>query len=81
MTTSKQATGVKKPKGDLENAQPKILKENPPPEDIEDHGVKQHNEEMAKRADKADSSVSNEDAGKDKVRPSFWSGQQEEQKK
>lgn len=71
---------MKKPKGDLENAQPKILKENPPPEDVEDEGVKKHNEEMSKRADKASASVSNEDAEKDKVRPGFWAEQKEEDK-
>ena len=40
------ATGVKKPKGDTENAQPKILHANPPSGDEQSSEVKEHNREM-----------------------------------
>lgn len=56
----------------VNGAQPKILNENPPATDSED--VKQHNEEMDQRAEKAYEQVSNEDAEKDKVSKSFWAG-------
>ena len=56
----------------VNGAQPKILNENPPATDSED--VKQHNREMDQRAEKAHEQVSNEEAEKDKVPKSFWSG-------
>lgn len=52
--------------------QPKILNEDPPDEKGE--GVKEHNEEMDRRAEKAHERVTNTDAKKDKVNPKFWSG-------
>ena len=45
---------------------------NPPATDSEE--VKQHNEEMDQRAEKAYEQVSNEDAENDKVSKSFWAG-------
>jgi hypothetical protein len=56
----------------VKGAKPKILNENPPGTESAD--VKQHNEEMKHRAEKAHEQVSNEDAGQDKVPKSFWSG-------
>jgi hypothetical protein len=56
----------------VKGAQPKILNANPPATDSEE--VKQHNKEMDQRAEKAHEQVSNEDAEKDKVPKSFWSG-------
>ena len=57
----------------VKGARPKILNENPPATESAD--VKQHNEEMKHRAEKAHEQVSNEDAGKDKVPKSFWAGE------
>ncbi|KAF1365322.1 hypothetical protein EJ07DRAFT_161387 [Lizonia empirigonia] len=45
------------------------------PPATESEEVKQHNKEMEQRAEKAYEQVSNEDAEKDKVPKSFWSGQ------
>ncbi|KAJ4322809.1 hypothetical protein N0V94_002190 [Neodidymelliopsis sp. IMI 364377] len=59
--------------GGKSSPQPKILNENPPAADSED--VKQHNQEMDQRAEKAHEQVSNEDTEKDKVSKSFWAGQ------
>jgi hypothetical protein len=67
-TTDKDVKGVK-------GAQPKILNENPPKQEEESQEVKQHNAEMDQRAEKAHEQVSNEDAEKDKVPKSFWSGE------
>ncbi len=66
--------GVEKPKGDTVHAQPKILNVNPPSGDEQSEEVKQHNREMDARAEKAGSSVRNEDTQKDKVNPKFWPG-------
>lgn len=68
------ATGVKKPQGDTENAQPKILSESPPSGEDQPEEVKRHNEDMAKRVEHPDAQVSNEDAEKDKVKKGFWAG-------
>lgn len=57
----------------VKGAQPKILNENPPDEQAD--SVKQHNQEMDQRAERAHEQVSNKDADKDKVPASFWSGQ------
>jgi hypothetical protein len=59
-------------KGSKGAPQPKILSENPPLEQSE--GVKQHNDEMKDRAERAYEQVSNEDAKKDKVSKGYWSG-------
>lgn len=67
-SSSGQSSGQK-----VKGAQPKILNENPPGE--HDESVRQHNEEMDRRAEKAHMQVSNEDAQKDKVPPKFWSGE------
>ncbi|KAL1650230.1 hypothetical protein SLS58_001041 [Diplodia intermedia] len=56
----------------VKGAEPKILNENPPSE--QDPEVQQHNKEMEQRAERAETKISNEDAEKDKVAPSFWSG-------
>lgn len=56
----------------VNGARPKILNANPPATESEE--VKQHNKEMEQRAEKAYEQVSNEDAEKDKVPKSFWSG-------
>jgi len=53
--------------------QPKILNENPPPEN--DQAVKQHNEEMENRYERAAMGATNEEAKGDKVSKDFWSGQ------
>lgn len=66
--TSKDVKGVK-------GAQPKILNENPPKGEDAPEAVKQHNREVDERAEKAHEQVSNEDAEKDKVPKSFWSGE------
>lgn len=58
----------------VKGAQPKILNANPPSEESAD--VKQHNKEMDNRAERAETKISNKDAEKDKVPPSFWSGKQ-----
>jgi hypothetical protein len=55
-------------------AQPKILNENPPSESEQNEDVRQHNEDMDNRAEKAHQQVSNKDAYKDKAPPKFWSG-------
>ena len=47
-------------------AQPKILNVNPPSGEEQDADVRQHNEEMDSRAEKAHSQVENKDAYKDK---------------
>jgi hypothetical protein len=57
----------------VKGARPKILNENPPATESAD--VKQHNEEMKHRAEKAHEQVSNEDAEQDKVPKSFWAGE------
>lgn len=67
----KASSGSSSGKG-VKGAQPKILNANPPGE--HDEAVRQHNEEMDNRAEKAHEQVSNEDAKKDKVPPGFWSG-------
>ncbi|KAF2738120.1 hypothetical protein EJ04DRAFT_509799 [Polyplosphaeria fusca] len=46
--------------------QPKILNANPPQE--QDESVRQHNQEMDQRADRAHEQISNADAPKDKAR-------------
>ncbi|KAH7400591.1 hypothetical protein DE146DRAFT_467237 [Phaeosphaeria sp. MPI-PUGE-AT-0046c] len=56
-------------------AQPKILNESPPTEGEQSKDVKQHNEEMEHRAEKAHEQASNEDAKNDKVPKKFWAGQ------
>ncbi|OJD39799.1 conserved serine-rich protein [Diplodia corticola] len=56
----------------VKGAEPKILNENPPSE--QDPEVQQHNKEMEQRAERAETKISNEDAEKDKVPASFWSG-------
>jgi hypothetical protein len=56
----------------VNGAQPKILNENTPATESED--VKQHNEEMEQRAEKAHEQVDKEGAEKDKVSKSFWAG-------
>ncbi|KAK7556647.1 hypothetical protein IWX49DRAFT_54 [Phyllosticta citricarpa] len=56
----------------VKGARPKILDENSPAEVNED--VKQHNREMEQRHERADTRVANEEAGKDKVPPGYWSG-------
>ena len=56
----------------VNGAQPKILNENTPATESED--VKQHNEEMEHRAEKAHEQVDKEGAEKDKVSKSFWAG-------
>lgn len=56
----------------VKGAQPKILNENPPSEESPE--VRQHNQEMENRAERAETKISNEDAEKDKVSPGFWSG-------
>lgn len=61
-------------KGGKGNPQPKILSENPPSESEQSEGVKQHNEEMEHRHERAHEGVSNKDAEKDKVSKGFWSG-------
>ncbi|KAF2872003.1 hypothetical protein BDV95DRAFT_493130 [Massariosphaeria phaeospora] len=53
-------------------AQPKILSDNPPDENHE--SVRQHNEEFAKRPDRANAQVSNKDAEKDKAPAGYWGG-------
>jgi uncharacterized membrane protein YgcG len=59
--------------GGKSSPQPKILNENPPAADSKD--VKEHNQEMDQRAEKAHEQVSNEDTEKDKVSKSFWAGE------
>lgn len=53
--------------------QPKILNEKPPAEESE--SVRQHNEEMENRAEKAHEQIDNEDAKNDKVHKGFWAGE------
>ncbi|KAF2267907.1 hypothetical protein CC78DRAFT_576446 [Lojkania enalia] len=57
----------------VKGAQPKILNENPPGE--HDQSVREHNEEMDHRAERAHEQVSNKDAEKDKVPAGYWQGQ------
>ncbi|KAH6616550.1 hypothetical protein C7974DRAFT_401983 [Boeremia exigua] len=57
----------------VKGAQPKILNESTPAAESEE--VKQHNQEMDQRAEKAHEQVSSEEAEKDKVPKSFWAGQ------
>lgn len=56
----------------VNGAQPKILNAKPPAEDSDE--VKQHNQEMDQRAEKAFEQVDDKDAEKDKVPKSFWAG-------
>lgn len=72
-STSGGSSGGSSKSKKSQGAQPKILSENPPPEDAED--VKKHNEDLASRAERADSKVSNEDTENDKVSKGFWSGE------
>ncbi|KAF2097159.1 hypothetical protein NA57DRAFT_57759 [Rhizodiscina lignyota] len=69
------ATGLKKPKGDTENAQPKILGDNPPAEGEQSEEVKQHNKEVDERAERPTERVDEADVEKDKVHKKFWAGQ------
>ncbi|KAF2244177.1 hypothetical protein BU26DRAFT_491547 [Trematosphaeria pertusa] len=75
---SKPSEGSSSPSGQrssgkgVKGAQPKILSDNPPGE--KDESVRQHNEEMDHRAEKAYEQVSNKDAAKDKAPPGYWSG-------
>lgn len=62
-------------KSEVKGAQPKILNANPPSGGEESQEVKEHNEDMKKRAEQAHEQVSNEDAEKDKVPASFWKGE------
>ncbi|EKG20185.1 hypothetical protein MPH_02542 [Macrophomina phaseolina MS6] len=57
----------------VKGAEPKILNANPPSEESPE--VRQHNQEMENRAERAETKVSNEEAEKDKVSPGFWSGE------
>lgn len=70
----KQGQQNKPSAGEVKDAKPKILKENPPTKENESEDVKQHNEEMDNRAEQAHEKVANEDAGKDKVPDGFWKG-------
>lgn len=60
----------------MENAQPKILNENPPAGKEQSGDVKRHNEEMENRAEQAHEKAGNEDAPGDKERvpKEFWKG-------
>lgn len=61
-------------KNEVKGAKPKILNASPPSGSEESQEVKEHNEDMKNRAEKAHEQVSNEDADKDKVPASFWKG-------
>lgn len=54
--------------------EPKILNRSPPKDEDAPKDVKQHNEEMLKRADRPNEKVKDEDVEKDKVPRGFWSG-------
>jgi hypothetical protein len=76
-TASKEVGKSKGSKSDYgsKGPQPKILNENPPSEHSQ--GVKEHNEEMENRYERAQMGVSNKDAKNDKgekVGKGFWSG-------
>lgn len=73
-TPARRAAGVQKPKGDTKHAEPKLKVEDPPTDENAPEEVKEHNEDLSRRADKPTASVSNDDAQKDKVKPSFWKG-------
>ena len=57
-----------------EKAQPKLYSENPPKDEEASQDVKEHNEQMSKRADKPSEKVKDEDVENDKVNKGFWSG-------
>lgn len=61
-------------KSEVKGAKPKILNANPPSGSEQSQEVKEHNEDMKRRAEQAHEQVSNEDAEKDKVPASFWKG-------
>lgn len=67
---SKQSKGTQK----TNNAEPKILSDNPPTGDNAPKEVREHNEQMDQRAERASNKVSNEEAQKDKVSKDFWKG-------
>lgn len=69
---SKQSKGTQK----VNNAEPKILSDNPPAGDNVPKEVREHNEQMDQRAERASNKVSNEEAQKDKVSKDFWKGKQ-----
>ncbi|KAF2473166.1 uncharacterized protein BDR25DRAFT_129351 [Lindgomyces ingoldianus] len=68
----KSGGGVRGSNKEVKGSQPKILNESPPGK--YDEGVRQHNEEMDQRAERAHEQISNEDAQKGKVPPGFWAG-------
>lgn len=69
--SSQQQSGRSK---GTQDAQPKILNESPPHQDHAPDEVKQHNQELDGRAEKANEKVRDEDYEKDKVGKGFWAG-------
>ncbi|KAM0721207.1 hypothetical protein Q7P37_003494 [Cladosporium fusiforme] len=68
---SKQSKGTQ---NTVDGAEPKILNANPPSGENVPKDVREHNEQMEQRAEKASNKVSNEEAEKDKVSKDFWKG-------
>ncbi|KAL1589132.1 hypothetical protein WHR41_02065 [Cladosporium halotolerans] len=71
---SQSSNSGQQSKGTQNDAKPKILSTNPPTEENAPQDVREHNEQMDQRAEKASNKVSNEDAKKDKVSKDFWKG-------
>lgn len=59
----------------VNGAEPKILNANPPTGEGAPKEVREHNEQMEQRAERASNKVSNEEAEKDKVSKDFWKGE------
>lgn len=72
---SQSSNSGQQSKGTQNDAKPKILSANPPTEENAPQDVREHNEQMDQRAEKASNKVSNEDAKKDKVSKDFWKGE------
>ena len=77
-----QGQGQQQPKSDnsgnnkgTQAAQPKILNESPPQGEHAPDDVRQHNEEVDRRAEQASSKVRDEDIEKDKVGKDYWRGE------
>ena len=57
-----------------DKAEPKLYSDSPPKDADAPQDVKEHNEQMSKRADRPTEKVKDEDVEKDKVNKGFWSG-------
>lgn len=65
-SSAKPSGGSSGGKKGSQGARPKILNDNPPTESEQNEDVRQHNEEMDSRAERAHKGVSNKDAYRDK---------------